>query len=122
MHIIKHLQLPAKDWPGLENFESGKKLHGLQSISGSVVITARKQGLQRLCFHRSATTPPLPGQTPLGRHSLYPVHAGIHTPCPVHAEIHTPCLVHAGRHTPPGGYYGIGSTSGQYASHWNAFL
>ena len=31
--------------------------------------------------------------------------------CPVHAVIHI-----------PSGYYGIRSTSGRYASHWNAFL
>ena len=53
-----------------------------------------------------------------------PVHAGIHTPTaqcmlrytplfPVHAGIHIHlCAVHAG----------IRSTSGRYASHWNAFL
>ena len=39
MYIIKHLQLRAKDGPGLENFfESGEKLRRLQSISSSVVI------------------------------------------------------------------------------------
>ena len=48
-----------------------------------------------------------PGQTPpLGRHTPP-------TPCPVHAGIHThPCTVHAG----------IQSTSGRYASYWNAYL
>ena len=88
-------------------------------------ITARKRSLRRLCFHRclsvhrrevSAThthtththtqTPPgrhPPKQTPPGQTPPYSVHAGIHTlPCPVHA--------------------GIRSTSGRYASHWNAFL
>ena len=36
-----------------------------------------------------------------------------YTPNPVHAGIHTPrCIVHAE----------IWSTSGRYASHWNAFL
>ena len=30
-------------------------------------------------------------------------------------------LPHPRADTPPGGYYGIRSTSGRYASHWNAF-
>ena len=87
-------------------------------------ITAHKRSLRRLCFHKCLSvhregvclwsggcvfhtpprtdtppgqTPPPPGQTP-----HCPVHAGIHIPCPVNA--------------------GIRSTSGRYASHWNAFL
>ena len=52
-------------------------------------------------------SPPSRHLHPLGRHP----HLGRH-PCPVHAGIHTPHLVHAG----------MQSTSGQYASHWNAFL
>ena len=61
----------------------------------------------------------LPGQTPLLPSACWDTHP----PCPVHAGIHTPlasgcwdthpcCAVHAG----------IRSTSGRYASHWNAFL
>ena len=79
----------------------------------------------------SATHTHTPGQTP-----PCPVHAGIHThPHPVHAGIHTPpakCML--GYTHPPAqcmlGYMpplctvhaGIWSTSGRYASHWNAFL
>ena len=54
-----------------------------------------------------------------------PVHAGIHTPhCPVHAGIDTHSRpVHAGiNNPPPRQVHGIRSTSGRYASHWNAFL
>ena len=71
--------------------------------------------------------------TPLGRYIPKQVHPQqVHTPwagtppaqcmlgytlpCPVHARVHPPlpppCTVHAG----------IWSTSGRYASHWNAFL
>ena len=46
-----------------------------------------------------------------------PLHAGIHPPGP---EADTP-LAGTPRHTPPV-HAGIWSTSGQYASHWNAFL
>ena len=66
-----------------------------------------------------------PGQVhPPGRYSLpwagtppmqvYPLPSACWDthPCPVHAGIHPPCTVHAG----------IRSTSGRYASHWNAFL
>ena len=51
-----------------------------------------------------------PRRTPPGRHTpMQPRHA----PFPVHTGIHTTlCPVHAG----------IQPTSGQYASHWNAFL
>ena len=77
-----------------------------------------------------------PAQCMLGYTHPCPVHAGIHTPpCPVHAGIHTPlpsacwdthtpCPVHAGIHAPPlcTVHAGIRSTSGRYASHWNAFL
>ena len=47
-------------------------------------------------------TPFLPGRPPPKQTPPCPVHVGMHTPCPVHA--------------------GIWSTSGQYVSHWNAFL
>ena len=77
------------------------------------IITARKRSLRRLCFHRCLSghsghrhPPPAdnPRQatpqadTPLGRHPS----PGQTPPCPVHA--------------------GIRSTSGWYASHWNAFF
>ena len=64
-----------------------------------------------------------PGQTPPGRHPLgrHPPGQTPPAPCPVHAGIHTPCPMHAGIH-PPSRYHGIRSTSGLYASHWNAFF
>ena len=90
------------------------------------IITSGKWSLQRLCFHRCLSVH--------GGGQFAPLHVGIHTPradtppgqtppCPVHAWKHThpvptacwdtpPCPVHAGKQ----------STSGQYASHWNAFL
>ena len=55
-----------------------------------------------------------------------PLHAGIHPP-PRTRGRHPPMT--RGRHppgpeadTPPPGDYRIGSTSGRYASYWNAFL
>ena len=60
---------------------------------------------------------PFPGQTPPGQTSPRqtppcPVHAGIHTPMSSACWDTPPCPVHAG----------IWSTSGRYASHWDAFL
>ena len=54
------------------------------------------------------------GRDPPGKHPPLPSACWDTPPCPVHAGIHTPppCTVHAG----------IRSTSGQYASYWNAFL
>ena len=65
-------------------------------------------------------TPPSPGHiapwadTPPGRHTPWADTPWADSPRPVHAGILTPspCAVHAG----------IQSTSGRYASHWNAFL
>ena len=71
-----------------------------------------------VCLWSEGEGLPHPGQTP-----PYPVHAGIHTPhCPVHAGIHPPRPVHSGIHNPPYPVHGIQSTSGRYASHWNALL
>ena len=78
-------------------------------LSCTDIFTARKRSLRSFCFHRClsvhrgmvSATPPPSGRHPPGRHSHCPVHAGIHTPS-----------VHAG----------VRSTSGQYASQWNAFL
>ena len=114
-----------------------------------MIITARKRRLRRLCFPRCLSTrvgglphcmlgytlhqadTPLAGagtpsgqthiwastppwQTPPGRSIQLGRHPpSRHPPCPVHVGIHTPpCEVHAG----------IRSTSGRYASPWNAFL
>ena len=57
--------------------------------------TTRKQSLRRLCFHRCLS-----------------VHRGEYLGRYPPGQVHPPATVHAG----------IRSTSGWYASHWNAFL
>ena len=47
------------------------------------------------------------------------VHSGGVVSAPLHAGIHPPGPE---ADTPPPGYYRIRSTSGRYASYWNAFL
>ena len=87
------------------------------------LISARKRSLRRLCFHRCLSvhgggclphcmleyTPKAdtPMRTPLGRHPALGRH-----PPGRHPPADPTCAVHAG----------IWSTSGWYASHWNAFL
>ena len=57
-----------------------------------------------------------PRQTPLGR---YPPWAD--TPLPSACwDTHPPAQCMLGYPPKPSGYYGIRSTSGRYASHWNA--
>ena len=94
----------------------------------NAIFTARKRSLRRLCFHRCLSvhiacwdTPSwadniLGRHTPPGRHP--PPRADTHTPDrqtrprQTHPRQTPPCTVHAE----------IWSTSGQYISHWNAFL
>ena len=77
-----------------------------------LIFTARKRSLRRLCFytclsvHGGGGVCPIAcwDTTPLGRH---------HPPGQTHPSArHPPFAVHAG----------IRSTSGRYASHWNAIL
>ena len=73
------------------------------------IFTARKRSLQRLCFYTCLsvilfTWGRVPGQ----------VHPRAGTPL---RQIHP-----HGRYTPLAMYAGIWSTSGRYASYWNAFL
>ena len=75
------------------------------------VITARKRSLRRLCFHRYLSVH-------MGRGSG-PLHAGIHTPSGRHPLGRHNLL---GRHPPGRHPPRIRSTSGRYASHWNAIL
>ena len=68
------------------------------------IFTTRKRSLRRLCFHR-----------------FLPVHRGVSAP--LHAGIHTLPGQTPPRETPPWAVHAeIWSTSGRYASHWNAFL
>ena len=107
-------------------------LHKLYNIAqpGTDFITARKRSLRRLCFHRCLSTgwgstwagTPQAG-TPPGRDSprQVPPHlAGTLPPGQVHP---------LGRYTPSRAgtplatvHSGVRSTSGRYASHWNAFF
>ena len=87
-------------------------------------ITTRKQSLQRLCFHRCLSVhrgvcpiacwdTPHWADTPLHRHPLCRHPPWADTPWVDTPWADTPsCAVHAG----------MWSTSGRYASHWNAFL
>ena len=80
------------------------------------IITARKRILRRLCFHRCLS---VHGGEYLDR---YPPDRYTTTPPPWAGtpHPHPPTL---GRYTPPATVHaGIRSTSGRYASHWNAFL
>ena len=72
------------------------------------IVTVRKQSLRRLCFHRSCVSTGGGGCLPhcMLRYTHPPGQA------PSLQADTPPCAVHAG----------IWSTSGQYASHWNAFL
>ena len=93
-------------------------------------ITARKQSLQRLCFHRclsvhSGVCPIACWDTPHWADTLL----GRHPPAQTPSWADTPLGRHPlGRHppgqTPPSCavHAGMWSTSGRYASHWNAFL
>ena len=78
---------------------------------GGVCFWSRVGG----CLPPAGQTPPRqtpPAQCMLGCTSPAQCMLG-YTPCPVHARIYTPCCpVHTG----------IWSTSGRYASNWNAFL
>ena len=58
-----------------------------------------------------------------GRHPLDRHPPGQTPPCPVHAGIHTPLAQCMLRYTPLCTMHaGIPSTSGRYASYWNAYL
>ena len=93
----------------------GKVMFLHLSISHSVQGGMSASGLGVSATPPGQTTPSR--QTPPGRHSQ------ADTPCPVHAGIHTPALLSACWDTPPCAVHaGIRSTSGRYASHWNALL
>ena len=88
------------------------------SVSTIVIFTARKRSLRRLCFHRYLSVQRgeyLDRYTPLSR---YPPgrdpSPGRYTPW---AGTHP-----LGRYPRATVHAGIRSTSGRYASHWNAFL
>ena len=94
-----------------------KQAYNISMIS---IVTALKRSLRRLCFHRCLS---------VHRRSVYPT-ACWDTPTP-RDQRQTP-LGTRGRHllgrnppqadTPHAVHAGIWSTSGRYASHWNAFL
>ena len=76
-------------------------------------------GRRPLCRHPRQTPP---GRHPLGRHPSCPVHAGIHPPAQcMLGYTHPPVQCILG-YTPHPVNAGIWSTSGRYASNWNAFL
>ena len=110
-----------------------------------LIITARKRSLRRLCFHKCLSvhsggvcsiacwdTPPgTRGRPFLGRHlpRQTPPPSGRRPPRQTPRGRHYPPHRHPLGQRPPGQtppsctvHAGIRSTSGWYASHWNAFL
>ena len=109
------------------------------------IFTARKRSLRRLCFYICLSVilftsggGEVPGQVPPGRYTA-PLPPGRSTPPAGTPRIrynppgrYTPPAgtpPHPGRYTPPWQVHpppavhaGIRSTSGRYASQWNAFL
>ena len=70
-----------------------------------LIITARKRSLRKLCFHKRLSFCPRGWGGSAASGGLV---------CPPRGV--------GGWADPPFGYYGIRSTSGRYASYWNAFL
>ena len=94
------------------------------------LITARKRSLRRLCFYTCLSFCSQGGEY-LGRYPPGQVHPQTGTPRQVHPPgRYTPQAGTPPRQVHPPGRYpsaptvhaGIRSTSGPYASHWNAFL
>ena len=93
----------AEHWMKMKNWtlegEEGRWMRIPSAPLGSAhslsdIFTTRKRSLRRLCFHRCLST-----------------GAGLH-----------PGGVASRGDPHPGGYYGIRTTNGWYASSWNAFF
>ena len=100
---------------------------GLQNEHFITIFTARKRRLRRLCFYTCLSFCSQ-GGTP-NRYSPLQVHPpGRYPQAGTPPSRYTPRQVHTlGRYTRrqvhlPAMHAGIQSTSGRYASYWNAFL
>ena len=108
-----------KNWIVLLWFYIFSKIRGVWNTRDQTVSPPpppRKGSLRRLCFNTCLSVILLTGRGSASRGSLHP--GGPHRQGGI--------SIHGGLH--PGGsvsrgvYYGIRSTSGRYASYWNAFL
>ena len=121
MKIIVRTLIPSTD-----NF------HIIHLVS---FITARKRSLRRLCFYTCLSVilftgeeylgqvplaGPPPAGTPPGRYT--PGRNTPRTGKPPPPDRYPARQVHPQTGTPPAMHAGIRSTSGRYASYWNAFL